>query len=153
MYLKDFLKELSEIEQTYKQELLESNYDSDINYKNLFKRISDKYHIIDNKINSVKTRVANKVLILRAKNPKLGFFENDEGAVHNYDVIQQWKTIQNLIFDRVGYSYLRYFRKVLYSQIEIFHDALKKFKKKLKKRSKFYEKSWLCRDARQLILN
>ena len=75
------------------------------------------------------------------------FDSNDDGTLVSYNIIEEYIEIQSLIFNKLGYSYLKYFRDLAYEEIRKFHKLYNKFQRVYNSNISEIDKPWACRDA------
>lgn len=110
------------------------------------------YDAVEDKLEKALKQIATRVQILKNKDRKKSFDSYDEGAHGTYDILQQYKKIQGILFGKTGRNYLEYYRKDLkYNRLK-FIKGMRRFNKKyvLLKPTTEEELIWGCRDAAEL---
>lgn len=134
----------------------QNKYTTSMTNDQVIKKTLTEYEAIDKRLKMITARLDTRVQTLNAKDRKLSFDTFDDGSHTTYDVLDEYQFIQSLIYGKLGFSFVNYFRKELYSEHKIFLKNYKKFRKTYKAHKrpvKPLEKVWACRDASQLRIN
>lgn len=119
----------------------------------ILKEIETKYISLVKKTGDTLVYLKNQNEILTNYSNKKDYDSYDDSSHRNYDIIKEYLTIQEAIYESLGYPYLKYFRKEIYDNMKIFKRRAKRFNFKKNVPPFKKELPWLCRNAHQLILN
>lgn len=97
------------------------------------------------------TRLATRLEILKAKNPKERFSRDDEGAHAGFDIINEYFGVQKRLFGSLGYKFLHYFTQELSVELASFHSFYKEVRPRVfAPQLSPNELAWACRNVSQL---
>jgi hypothetical protein len=153
-YLQKYHGALSKIESKHKQDFL--NYKS-AKYKlsniQVIEKIDQAFMKIFSELELAVSRLEQKKIVLEIRNQNKMFDSNDDGTLVSYNIIEEYIEIQNLIFNKLGYSYLKYFRDLSYEEIKNFYKLYKNFQSTYEDNISEIDKPWACRDAKQIAIH
>ena len=150
-YLKEYLNDLQARSSVHKQTFLENkNRLSSLSNKERIAQLEKNYSLIIKTLSTSLARLEHRYTILTARNEKKNLDSFDDSAHSTYDIIDEYTKIQDIIYNKLGYSYLKYFRKKIIQHMNYFNKYYRKFKKESKNVNNDLELSWVCRNAQQL---
>ena len=150
-YLKEYALNLKQRAMTHQSVFLESKvYNTTLSNKDQITTIDNNYSTIILSLTEQINRLDSRYAILLARSNKKNLNAYDDSAHASFDIIDEYISIQNIIYNKLGYSYLDYFRKKVSRNHYYFKKNFKLFKKDSNKSLTPSELSWLCRDAQQL---
>ena len=116
--------------------------------------IRKNYDVIDQQFTTALNDLSTQFALFKEKDRKKKFDSFDDGAHATYDVIIEYRAIQNILGGKLGYSFVKFFRRSLRKQNKLFLSSYKKFKKiyyfNQTRTVKNSDVPWACRDAQQL---
>lgn len=90
--------------------------------------------------------------ILKQREKKKDLDPSDESAHNLYEIVLEYNKIKDIIYEKIGYSYIKYHRRNLRRSRKYFEKGYKKFLKKYPFHKEVSPEKliWACRDGQEL---